>query len=104
MAYKFVIQGVEVTCDTLEEVIAAVRGPALVPPTEINAVSAIEKLPLKEQQPAVKGTQGRGPKRAWDEAEEYARKNNLTKFEARAILKAKKTAVLAAAMKTLEGN
>lgn len=98
MPYKFFISGIEVTCDTLEEVVAAVRGASNTPPV----ATAFEKLPPSEPPPPAKGTQGRGPLKAWAEAEAYAAKHNLTKFEARAILKAKKTAAVNAAMKAIE--
>ena len=102
MPYKFFISGVEVTCDTLEEVVAAVRGGSPSMETAPTA-TALEKLPTDPPKPA-KGTQGRGPQKAWAEAEAYAAKHNMTKFEARAILKAKKTAAVNAAMKALQGN
>jgi ribosomal protein S24E len=89
MSYKFVVNGTEIACDTLAELKAALNGYEQVQ----EAVPVVQK-----------GSQGSGPRRAWAEAEIYGACHGKSKFEARAILKARKDAAIASAMKFLSSS
>lgn len=147
MPFKLIVNGTEVICDTLAELLAAqamaasspaasvpaapttaIEAPPVISETEaqINLTKAKEDVEeartaliqaeatvslarhalsqakmANKQAPQAKGTQGRGPTKAWAEAEAYGLKHGLTKFEARAILKSKKTAAVNSALKSM---
>lgn len=112
MAYQFNLKGIPITCDTLEELLGAVSagladirssGQAVVehhatqaapqhasqgsqgsPQVVVVAPTQIDppqRTKRREGKP-----QGSGPKRAWAEAEDYAKANGISTGEARSIL------------------
>ncbi|MGN6546550.1 MAG: hypothetical protein ACTHK7_15960, partial [Aureliella sp.] len=90
MPYQFSVQGIPVTCDTLSELLEAVKsGVVDSRPGEVQAVPAAAargEVGAKKKP----GPQGSGPKRAWAEAEEYAKKHNISISEARGIISRKR--------------
>lgn len=78
MPYQFRINGIDIRCETVQELEAAMK---------IKGFAA--KLghggnrTWDEQD---RGRQGAGPRRSWEEAEEYAAKHGCTRMEARSIL------------------
>lgn len=92
MPYQFNLRGIPVTCDSLEELLEAVYAGITDPksPAEVHS-----SLPggVDPQQRISVGTkarphkpQGSGPKRSWQEAQDYAEKHGVTVGEARSIL------------------
>jgi len=71
MSYRFVLQDLEVICDTLDELRGAI---------------GLQTQACKSSSQDSKGPQGKGPKKAWAEAEEYAVTHGVPKDEARRIL------------------
>ena len=81
MPYHFTLFGVEVTCDDVEELAAALRMGAEPSSKNHRRPAATESAP---------GRQGSGPKRAWAEAREYAAAHGVDVYEARRILSEKR--------------
>jgi uncharacterized Zn-finger protein len=84
--FKVNIYGVEVMCDTAE---AAAY-------TAVAASAAPNKR-RRAEDGELSRRQGSGPARAWEQAEEYAKKHNITTFEARSILAKRKKELMAKA-------
>jgi len=85
--FKVNIYGVEVMCDTAE---AAAY-------TAVAASAAPNKRKQRSDDGELSRRQGSGPARAWQQAEEYAQKHNITVFEARSILAKRKKELMAKA-------
>ena len=85
MPYRFSLNGLDVQCDTLEELHAASKlptfGPASPSPSGETKVRRNAEVLQK---------QGSGPRKSWVAAEAYAKKHGITRNEARSILAAEK--------------
>jgi hypothetical protein len=120
MSVKLNFQGVEVTCDTPEEAMVLAGSAATVKPPKAADLAKLVDRPIKItvngtemtcETPAsaaamlvsagvikkpknvtaeVRGAQGSGPQRAWQQAEEYGKKYNMTTDEARRLIAKKK--------------
>lgn len=84
--FKVNINGIEVTCDTAEAAAYTAAAASGAP---------IKRKGMSEE---AKGKQGEGPRRAWQEAEDYAKKHGITTDEARRILAKKKKELMAKAL------
>jgi hypothetical protein len=126
MSYRFYLAGLEVQCDSLAELLEAVKsgqvdeqlkstgsGPKraweaahdLAEREGISPVEAHGRLAAtKPKQEPNKGPQGRGPKKAWAEAQDYAEKHGVSTIEARGILAAKKKSAVQKALNSLQEN
>lgn len=104
MPYQFSVQGIPVTCDTLSELLEAVKSGIADarPGGEVHAVpAATARAESRSRDQKKPGPQGKGPKRAWAEAEEYARTHKCTVGEARSIIARKKREAKEQALKKL---
>lgn len=91
--FKVNIGGVEVICDTAE--------------AAAYTAAAAAGAPIKRKRTMTeeaKGKQGEGPRRSWQEAEDYAKKHNITTDEARRILAKKKKELMAKAVLAATGK
>lgn len=91
--YRVNINGVEVICDTAE--------------AAAYTAAAAAGAPIKRKRTMSdesKGKQGEGPRRSWQEAEEYAKKHKITTDEARRILAKKKKELMAKAVLSATGK
>lgn len=101
MPYQFNVQGVPVTCDTLHELLEAVRSGVV--DSRAGEVQAVPTAAARGEVGSKRkpGPQGSGPKRAWAEAEEYAKKHGVSVSEARGIISRKRREAKEAALKKL---
>lgn len=130
MAYQFNLRGIPITCDTLEELLSAVA--AGLADVRTSGQVAADNHPLQAtsqpgshashgQSPQVvvvtptqmepqrtkkreNKPQGSGPKRAWAEAEEYAKNNGISTGEARSILARMKREAAQKAVQAVEAS
>lgn len=102
MAYRFQMAGVEVKCDTLDELLEAVKAGMV--DTASGASEVEENRPRERDRSSKrpKGPQGKGPKKAWDEARAYADEHGISIMEARGILSQKRKNALEKALGSLD--
>lgn len=100
MAYRFFIAGIEVQCDSLEDLLAAVKSGVADNVSQAPSASP----PIEPEPESNKTTQGSGPKRAWVEAREYAEKHGITAMEARGILSKQRKDAVEKALQTVKKN
>lgn len=93
MPHHFKLRGIPVTCDTLGELLEAIHAGLADCQSPMETHSALTASIDSQQAVTAAPTkarphkpQGSGPKRSWQEAQEYAEKHGVTVGEARSIL------------------